>query len=97
MITDDQVAVVLPDGMSLKPKHVMNPPTKTGYFGWVDLVGDENTFKFDDIIGAVKARQDGRYYIYVRQLQQPVAITEEAWRRLLGRMGWTETSQIARA
>lgn len=94
-ITDDRPAVVLPDGVSVQPKPKMLPPNAK-YFGWIDHVGDENTFAYDEIIGAQRAR-DGRYFLYVRYVTQPVAIPEGAYYRLLKKFGWQEQSQIARA
>jgi hypothetical protein len=73
----------------------MSPPNAK-YFGWVDHAGDETTFAMDEIIGAQRSRE-GRYFIYVRYINQPVFIPDRDYFRLLKKFGWTEENRIARA
>ena len=96
-LTDDMPAVITPEGMTAQKLPPMNPPTKTGHFGWIDYAGDENTFRFDDIVGAQRGTQDGRYYVYIKGLQHPIALPHPDYVRLLKRMGWTEGKAIQEA
>lgn len=96
MITDDRPAVILPPGMEQIPKAVLSPPQKTGYFGWLDHAGDINSFKYDEILGVQRSALDRRYYVYVKNLAQPIPIPEKDIIKLLKRMGWSEESAIAR-
>jgi len=95
-VADDQDALVLPPGVSVEPRPKMIPPNNK-YFGWIDRAGDENTFLYEEILGGQRSTGDGRYYIYVKGLGQPVPIPREDYYRLLKKMGWQEGERIARA
>jgi hypothetical protein len=95
-ITDDQPAVITP-GISVTPKPILNEPGGK-FFGWIDHAGDENTFAFDEILGAIKQPelQGGRYLLIVKGLSSPIPITQDGYYRLLRKMGWTDKERIAR-
>jgi hypothetical protein len=94
-ITDDQPAIISP-GINVTPKPKLNPPGDK-FFGWVDFAGDENTFRFDEIAGAIRQPQlqGGKYIIIVKGVGT-VPIPEADYYRLLRKCGWTDKERLTR-